>query len=528
MKFSNERRRVELFLENKWLVRKGFVPLDISKGINWNYQHIDNAATYQTYIHSLGILNDLMKISRLDENIKIEKIARDLILNWNNSDHSKAKSYAWKEHPVSSRINNIIAFQDEATRYKLTQKTFENLVTEHCSYLSNERNYKFNNHGLMMDYALINAANHLKDDEKKKMYIDKAVYRIRYAIQRDFSRNGVHLENSPEYHRMVLIIFKNIEKKLKELKISLGAQETEILKLAQRYKGYIIQPNQVYPMIGDTGYIPDPRIKKSFKDFHDTEAGISILNNYNELEPENSSMLIFKSGYFNKTHKHLDDLSIYLYLNGEELLIDSGKYSYSAKDPIRQHIKSPQGHNVINLPDQTYNLENPFKEQFNLKITKRVSKLNYKLVVGINKLYEGTTLTRYNILTKDNICIIIDRVVSKESKSSYQNFNLNEEAEINKIDESEYQVIINEKKFGIKTFNRTGSYVTSDIKKGYISRKFGTYKENERILFNQEGKNLTYITAIYSLEGGLNIDYINLRLSKLTYSINGSETIIDL
>src|SRR5699024_9891243 len=151
-------------------------------------------------------------------------------------------------------------------------------------------------------------------------------------------------------------------------------------KLAQRYKGYIIQPNQVYPMIGDTGYIPDPRIKKSFKDFHDTEAGISILNNYNELEPENSSMLIFKSGYFNKTHKHLDDLSIYLYLNGEELLIDSGKYSYSAKDPIRQHIKSPQGHNVINLPDQTYNLENPFKEQFNLKITKRVSKLNYKLV----------------------------------------------------------------------------------------------------------------------------------------------------
>lgn len=528
MKYSNERRRVKLFLDDKWLVRKGFTPVDISKGIDWNYQHTSNAATYQTYIHSLGILNDLMKISRVDDNIKLEKIAKELILDWINADHLKGKTYAWKEHPVSSRINNIIAFQNVSTKYKLAQKVFEKLIIEHCNYLSNERNYKFNNHGLMMDNALINAAHHLQNDEKKNMYIEKAVYRIRYAIQRDFSRNGVHLENSPEYHRMVLAIFRNIEKKLNELKIPLGKQETEILKLAQKYKGYIIQPNQVYPMIGDTGHIPDARTKKIFRDFHDTEAGISILNNHNEAEPENSTMMIFKSGYFNMTHKHLDDLSTYLYLNGEELLIDSGKYSYSAKDPIRQHIKSPKGHNVVNLSEESYKLNNPFQEQFNLKITKRVSKSNYKLVAGINKLYEGTTLTRYNILTKNNICIIIDRVVSKESKKSYQNFNLNEEADVNKIDELEYKIMINNKLFGLKTFNRAGSSTKSSVEKGYVSRKFGEYKVNKRILFNQEGRNLTYITAIYSLDNNVEIDYINLRLSKLTYSINGNETIIEL
>lgn len=528
MKNSNERKRVELFLNDEWLVRKGFTPLDISKGINWNYQHSNNAATYQTYIHSLGILNDLLKISKADNNLKLEKKAKDLILDWNSTDHKKGKNYAWKEHPVSSRINNIIAFQSNAAKHKLSQKVFDKLVIDHCFYLSNERNYKFNNHGLMMDNALINAASHLADPEKKKLYIEKALYRIRYAIQRDFSRNGVHLENSPEYHRMILMIYRSIEKKLKELRIPLGKQEIEILKLAHNFRGYIIQPNNVYPMIGDTGNIPDSRIKKIFRDFHDSEAGITIFNNLNEEEPENSSMMIFKSGYFNKTHKHYDDLSTYLYLEGEELLIDSGKYSYVISDPVRQHVVSPKGHNVINLPGQDYKLVNPFQEQFNLKITKRVSKTNYKLVTGINKLYKGTTLTRYNILTKENVCIILDRVVSRNSKEAYQNFNINENAEIKKITDLEYEIMLNDKLYNIQTYNRAGSNIKSEIENGYISRKFGDYQENERILFKQEGKNLTYITVIHNVKDDIKVDYVNLRLSKLTYSINGKEVSIDL
>lgn len=528
MKYSNERNRVELFLNNKWLVRKGFTPLDISNGIDWDYQHSNNAATYQTYIHSLGILNDLLKISKADENLKLEKKAKDLILDWTGKDHKKNKNYAWKEHPVSSRINNIIAFQSNATKYKLSQKVFDKLVIDHCVYLSNERNYKLNNHGLMMDNALINAASNLADDEKKKLYIEKALYRIRYAIQRDFSRNGVHLENSPEYHRMILMIYRSIEKKLKELRLPLGKQESEILKLAHNYRGYIIQPNNVYPMIGDTGNIPDSRIKKIFRDFHDPEAGITIFNNLNEEEPENSSMMIFKSGYYNKTHKHYDDLSTYLYLDGEELLIDSGKYSYAISDPIRQHIVSPKGHNAINLPGQSYKLINPFQEQFNLKITKRVSKANYKMVTGINKLYKGSTLTRYNILTKENVCIILDRVVSRDSKKAYQNFNINENAEIKKINNLNYEIMLNDKLYSIQTYNRAGSNIKSSIEKGYISRKFGEYHENDRILFNQEGKNLTYITVIYNKKDDIEIDYVKLRLSKLTYSINGKEVSLDL
>ena len=528
MKYENERIRVKLFLEGKWLVRKGFTPIDTSSGIKWNYQHSNNPATYQTYMHSLGILNDLMRISQVDHNTNLEKKARDLILDWHSIDHSKGKNYAWKEHPVSSRINNIIYFQSRAEKYKLSKKIFDKLIIEHCNYLSKETNYKFNNHGLMMDNALINAASFLSDNDLKQLYIEKALYRIRYAMQRDFSRQGVHLENSPEYHRMIIMIYKNIEKKLKELKIPLGKQETAILKLAQQFRNFIIQPNQVYPMIGDTGSIPDTRIKKNFNDFHDTEAGITIFHNYNQMEPEKSSMMIFKAGYYNKTHKHYDDLSTYLYLNGEELLIDSGKYSYSGKDPIRKHIISPKGHNTVNLSGQDYQLVDPLREQFKLKLAKRMIKSQYKMISGINKLYKNSTLTRYSILTKEDVCIIIDRVVSKENKATYQNFNINEDATIEKIDELTYEILLNNKKFSIKTFERNASTIESKIAKGYISRKFGEYNHNERILYKQNNKNTTYITAIYSKDEDIEIDYINLRLSKLTYSINGKEVTIEL
>ena len=528
MKYIRANENVQSFLNNKLVVKRGFETLDISRGIDWNYQHKHNTATYQTYLHSLGIVNDLMTVSRKDENIELEKYAKDIILDWHKKNSLDSKNYAWKEHPVSSRINNIISFQSSSVKYKLSNRDFKNILISHCEYLNDERYYKFNNHGLMMDNALLNASKFIKDEDKKTLYINKALYRVRYAIRRDFSRKGVHLENSPEYHRMVLTIYKSVERKLKELKVKLGDQESEILKLAHDYKKRIIQPNQLYPMIGDTGKISDPKIKKDFRNFYDSEAGIAIFNNINEEDNQKSTMLVFKSGYHNKTHKHFDDLSSYLYIDGQELLIDSGKYSYSTKDPIRQHLISPKAHNTIFISGKDYKLVNPVKEQFKMKLTKSIIRPRYKLVVGVNKLYKGVSLTRYNILTKENIYIIIDRVVSADEEVSYQNFNLNEEAVVKKIDDLTYEVDLDTEQFLIQTFERYNSKLHSNIERGYISRSFANYQENNRVVFNQTSKNATYITAIYNKNNNKKLNEIKLRRNNLIYSIDGEETIVEL
>src|SRR5699024_169343 len=167
MKYSKEREKVDAYFNNQLIVRKGFKPIDITNGIDWNYQHSDNANTYQTYLHSLSIVEALVIISKYDSNENLQKYARDIILDWNKTDHAKGKNHAWKEHPVSSRLNYLIDFQNLSERYKLSDKLFNRMIVEHCEFLFNERNYKFNNHGLMMDYSLLNASSYIVDKEKK-------------------------------------------------------------------------------------------------------------------------------------------------------------------------------------------------------------------------------------------------------------------------------------------------------------------------------------------------------------------------
>lgn len=500
MKLEKEREKVQAFLNNYLIVRKGFDPIDISNGIDWDYQHKKNANTYQTYLHSLGIVTDLLKVHKADNNPKLLKYAREIILDWHRKDHTKSKNYAWKEHPVSSRVSNIIEFQEGSGDFKIDNETFSKIIVDHCEYLYDEKYYKFNNHGLMMDYGLLHASKYVTDKRLKRIYTDKAIYRVRYALLRDFTRRGVHLENSPEYHRLVLALFRKIDKVVKELKLTIGKDESEIIKLAINYKNHIIQPNQYYPMIGDTGSIHDPKIKKNYSDFVDYDAGISILNNENEENAIESSMLTFKSGYHKKTHKHNDDLSVTLYLKGQELLVDSGKYSYDGKDKVRQHLVSPRGHNTVCIAHKNYKLTNPIKEQDNIKLTKYIRKKDYKLVSGVNKMYENASMTRHNILTHNDIYFVIDRVVAKEKGLFYQNFNLNEKAEVKEINKLTYEILLNNKKYILKTFERYDSKLMSEINKGFISRQFGSYETNNRILIKQTLKNSTFITAILPKE----------------------------
>ncbi|MEY8559713.1 heparinase II/III family protein [Jeotgalicoccus halotolerans] len=523
MKLENERKKVKAFLDNKLIVRKDFDPIDISMGINWNYSHSENANTYQTYLHSLGIITDLLRISLNEDDSSLLKHAREIIIDWHENNHRKSENYAWKEHPVSSRISNIIEFQEKATSYKLEDETFEKIIINHCEYLSEERNYKFNNHGLMMDYGLLNACKHLTDKRLKRFYADKAIYRVRYALYRDFTRKGVHLENSPEYHRLVLSIFTKLDRVIKELKLSIGKNEKELLDLSREYKSHIIQPNNYYPMIGDTGTIHDVKIEKNFNDFIDYDAGIAILNNKDTNDITNSTMLTFKSGYHKKTHKHNDDLSVTLYLSGEELLVDSGKYSYDSKDKIRQHLVSPRGHSSPCIAHKNYVLSNPLKEQENIKITKYVSKNSYKLVSGINKMYKNAIVTRHNILSENNIYFVVDRIVSKEDGLFYQNFNINENATITQIDKLTFDIKLNSKNYVLKTFERIDSDIMTDIKKGYVSRTFGEYNNNKRILVKQTKKNATFISAILTRDQYDILSNVKLSNNRLTYIYNGEK-----
>src|SRR5699024_3067017 len=115
----------------------------------------------------------------------------------------------------------------------------------------------------------------------------------------------------------------------------------------------------------------------------------------------------------------------------------------------------------------------------------QIIKPHYKLVTGINRLYTDANLTRFTVLTKDNICILVDRVVTQSRDSINQNFNLNENAIMTKISDLKYEVAIEDQTFIIETLVKGNAKINSKVEKGYISREFGKYEENERLIFNQ-------------------------------------------
>lgn len=526
MKYNPERikkmrQNIKLFKEeNKMVIKNNLEPVPFSDQIDWGYEHPHNANTYQTYLHCLNPVVDFLAIAEEDGDETLVQDAKRLIMDWYENGQDTG-THCWAEHAVSYRIINIILFQNRGGEYKLDDFIFDQIVEIHCSYLSEEKNYKMNNHGLMMDNALLKASYYIKDEQLKSLYTDKALYRIRFAFFRDISRKGVHLENSPEYQRLTLALYRSISKTLKETGQDLGRDIKLLFEKVNDFREYIIKPNNEYPMLGDTGQIEEGNIKKNYKDFLDKEAGIAILQYKNKKDPAKSTYMTFNCGYQRVTHKHHDDLSVTLYLDGHDVLIDSGKYSYDKNDEIRQFMTSPDGHSTLGIKNMTYQFTNPFEDQFNLTINKFTSTKDYKIISGMNNLYRGCTLSRTVILTREGVLIMIDRMSSGKNQNVYQNFPINEQAVISKISDLEYNINIGEYDYIMETYQLRRPPITSSVEEGHISKKFGKAVENERITFSMETDKASFVTALYNKTH--TVENVRFANNRLDFSLNGKE-----
>lgn len=519
-------RQVDSYKKGSLIIKSGFKPVNVANGIDWNYRHSNNENTYQTYLHSLNFINVFTQLAVHNEDKNLMKEIRKIILDWNKKNRLNEENFAWAEHPAASRILNIIYFQEHTLFYKLKKKEFDKIIKDHCQFLNDEKNYKMNNHGLMMDNALLKASDYIEDEEVRKVYEEKALYRIRLSLYRDFSRRGVHLENSPEYHRMVMIIYRKIMSTLKNKKIEPDTHFKNLYKSADNFKSYMIKPNLEYPMLGDTGLIVEKSVKKRFRDFVDYDAGLALLQRRDKKDINKSTYLTFSSGYQSKTHKHLDDLSVTYYLNGHDLLIDPGKYLYDKNDKIRKYLISPEAHTTVAIRNKTYTLKNPFIDFNNLRIVKYYSTKNYRIITGINKLYDNISIFRTIVITNDPVLIIIDRVISNNIETVTQIFNINHEAEIIKQSNLLYEVKLNDSTYHIETTKLNNKEISSDIKNGFVSFKFSKSVENKRIVFEQNSKYTTFITSI--LENSLSVNNMKFEDKVLSFNCNGTQYNINL
>lgn len=391
------------------------------------YYYTDKAkkygSSYQLYIQSLRIVAVLLVEFEKSKNIRYLYKAEEIIYSW-ISFVSKGtdEPMVWYDHPTANRVQVLVHFLYLAQNEKLEVDhiLFRAILKKHGEILANDDIYINNNHGLMMDKSLMILGNVLKEER----FFIKGYYRSIDTFWYSFSPQGTHLENSPEYHNMVVRMYEELQKYLVNNNETYSGHILEYLEISKSYLNIIIKPNSKLPPIGDSSNILR-NLKKTYENFYDKEAGIAVLQ-YSDKKP---FYLNFICGYSSKTHKHKDDLSLNLNYNGEDFLTDAGKFNYNGKSSIRKYVISQKAHSSFQLKNHDYQLNS--KNRFDRKIT--LNGYNYtedlSIVKGKNAGYttKEIVLNRLVMQIKNIPIVIIYDYVDNEKGIKYefvQNFNL--------------------------------------------------------------------------------------------------------
>lgn len=491
-KYSKELLNGKVFLHSS----VGYASKD---NIYWN-ENLENK-TYQIYAHSLGFLNYLTKqYEDTEDEIYLDE-SEILLLKWLNVDH--LSKFIMHEQSVAARLINILRFLKFRHSENISDKLLD-VAKEHIEFLLDDANYKKNNHGIMMDTSLSISLEYMPESLKqyKERVIEKVITRSKEAINRDFSQNFLHLENSPDYHRLTVLWLKTIEKRLKKVGSTLGKEYIYKLDKASSLDAIIAMPNLRYPIYGDSS---DGRYKgnKDYSDFIDTKAGRVIFQNQHE-----KSQLTFIAGYGSKGHKHYDDLSFIFYDGREVLLNDSGKYNYDKNDKLRKHMISPLAHNSLSIYNKNYVISNLKSDQEKIYIKNHFIGKKYKLVTGINKSYDGVKLTRNLAILNNDVIVIYDQFESTQQNTIAVNFNLGLNITAERLEFGKF-LIKGKRDYILQSHKGLYTCVLlndSDLTPCKISNTFNRFKPNQRILYRQKTRNGTFLTTLSSSDIRLKIE----------------------
>lgn len=490
--------------EGKFYFFLGADPLDFKEGIDWEYEHPHSTATYQVYLHSLDTIMYLCNQYTVTKEAQLLEKAFQILNDWLKYDNSSSKNAPpkmWYDHPASCRALTITFFYMQAKEMlPLNEELIYDCLVKHAQFLYQDEIYKPNNHGIMVDRALILLSIVLATHKDAKKWQSKALSRIKEAFNRDFSCKGTHLENSPTYHTLVMNLFISTEEFLKKNNLTLGEAFHNRLKLAEKYFQYLAKPNKILPMLGDSSSQTKISSKKNYNNFLDIHAGIAIFQHLNEKNPKLSTWLTFTCGYGSKTHKHLDDLSFNLFWKGKDIFIDSGRYNYDKKNKYRSYMTSPLAHNTIAIEGLTYKLETPINDQKKIAITDFDNNSIYNYVKGRNIKYKGREIYRTLIFLKSNFIIIFDKIISSKNNKGLQLFNLAPHIEVEEVKDKSVSLKAGKYKVEVTSLLEIDDisiyHGDKETPRAIISQKFAKLTDISQIEFSKQGTNLDFLTLI--------------------------------
>lgn len=375
--FPDFMQQARAFMDEGLCPLAGKALLDWAAGAELPARLNDNG-TWQYSWHSLHPAVMLMLLAEYegagsDRATAALMAARDLVNDWLVRDHERPEAnvkYAWYDHGVAERVLTLLMLYSVGQSRGFDVRIMARLrlaILRHGRLLASEAFYaghqptRYHNHAWFQDLALIAIGLVFPGWTCASRWVDVALERILDQFGRLIVTDGdfaVFAENSVGYHFGIERLVASIGSFA-----ALSDRDTPIAGIVaglSRFSALIRYPDGKRALgQGDTFRLPnrpegDPGGKRPLPRPVVAvlpRAGYAVAKANHGPHP---FMLVFLATSQIETHKHADNLSFTLYLDGIEWLIDPSFLSHEYVNPVPAYLRSAPAHNALVLPGQHY------------------------------------------------------------------------------------------------------------------------------------------------------------------------------
>lgn len=384
---QESRQTAASILENGWKFAS-FAPVKVKSLEEWA-SFGEEHRSWGFHLHAWEFMDALLLEYDESSDQKWLNNAIEIAISWLEIHRyaEYADPMAWYDMSQSLRMPRLIALALRASRLPhLRDETIilASGIVWHLAELRKERAFNpNNNHGFYTAVSQAHAAKYAWMIPGASEAELEGQARLERMATSQFATDGVHLEHSPDYHRMLLTSF---EKAVGDGLLS-NPDIQDRIRRAAHVLGWMVQPDGALVQFGDS---PETKVLDENAESIDPETTYVLSSGRNGKSPtdelavfheggyafvrspqpsadhqlEDSSYLAFSAAFHSRAHKHADDLNVVWFDRGHQILTDAGRFGYgellSADSPLRregfyyasperQYVEGTMAHNTLML-----------------------------------------------------------------------------------------------------------------------------------------------------------------------------------
>jgi hypothetical protein len=389
--------------------------------INWERDPYESRS-YRQQLHGLSWLDTLFDSYQRTGNKKVLRQAVAIAIDWikrNPRSFVPGRSgFAWHPKAAADRAGYLgYLARTAACKGQLIGGQAQTLLRSleaHGRYLSSGKQHQESNFGLFQDYGLLVLSQYVSFENEAKRWQKLALRRFPETLRGRLSSENMWLEHSAQYQFLAIRLLRDF------IDYSPGKPDPAlVLTLAglRQAASWFVGPDGEYALLGDTavgtvpswGYSP---VRQGLGAF--PKSGYAMVR-------KGGSYLATTSTFFNKTHKHADELDFDLYDRGHSIVNGPGNYGYDREAAYRDYQLSSQSHSVLVVDGLSFPIDTAPPHGSGIRATGQGS--GWYAIEGTNPLVapQGVQHTRLYLYKPGVALVVVDKLRSVQ-QHTYQRF----------------------------------------------------------------------------------------------------------